>query len=101
MNVLIFSLFDPFLILGVCLLVLLKRLIAYYIWFSFVICGIHIFMFSFNPVKDDAWVQLFVIRGLVDSIILLGLGYYLNNKSNSQMRFRIRINRIKPKLYDL
>ena len=84
MNLLIFSFFDPFLILGVCLLVLLKRLRAYYIWFSFVVCGIHIFMFSFNPVKDDAWVQLSIIRVLVDSVVLLGLGYYLNNKSNSQ-----------------
>ena len=84
MYLLIFSFFDPFLILGVCLLVLLKRLRAYYIWFSFVVCGIHIFMFSFNPVKDDAWVQLSIIRVLVDSIVLLGLGYYLNNKPNSQ-----------------
>ena len=41
-------------------------------------------MFSFNPVKDDAWLQLSIIRVLVDSIVLLGLGYYLNNKSNSQ-----------------
>ena len=41
-------------------------------------------MFSVNPVKDDAWVQLSIIRVLVDSIVLLGLGYYLNNKPNSQ-----------------
>ena len=84
MNLLIFSFFDPFLILGVCLLVLLKRLRAYYIWFSFVVCGIHIFMFSLNPVKDGALVQLSIIRVLVDSMVLLGLGYYLNNKPNSQ-----------------
>ena len=84
MNLLIFSFFDPFLILGVCLLVLLKRLRAYYIWFSFVVCGIHIFMFSVNPVKDDAWVQLSIIRVLVDLIVLLGLGNYLNDNPNCQ-----------------
>ena len=84
MNLLIFSFFDPFLILGVCLLVLLKRLRAYYIWFPFVVCGTHIFMFSFNPVKDDAWVQLSIIRVLVDLIVLLGLGNYLNDNPNSQ-----------------
>ena len=41
-------------------------------------------MFSFNPVKDDAWGQLSTIRVVIDSIVLLGLGYYLNNKPNSQ-----------------
>ena len=41
-------------------------------------------MFSFNPVKDDAWVQLSIIRVLVDSIVLLGLGNYLNGNPNSQ-----------------
>ena len=74
-------LIDPFLLLGLVLMIWERTRISYVTTFA-IVAIVHILLLMLNPFKDAFFYNYLFMRLAVDAVVLIGVGYFFQRKSS-------------------
>ena len=80
MQILLAMAFDPLIVIGLILMFWRKTKLSYVLVFL-IVAGIHTWGEMMQPIKDTFFYNMLVLSIFVDAVIILGLGYFFQNKT--------------------